>query len=73
MFDLNYELSRRLYQVANPIRICERRDYSGHSRETILTGMSVRVADGPCWHPRSWLPGHRRYGRAAEPVTSPSR
>jgi hypothetical protein len=45
VFDLNYELSRRLYQIALPIRLCERRDYTGHSRETILTGMSVRLAD----------------------------
>lgn len=45
VFDLNYELSRRLYQIAVPVRLCERRDYQGHSRETILTGMSVRVAD----------------------------
>jgi hypothetical protein len=45
VFDLNYELSRRLYQVALPVRLCERRDYRGHSRETILTGMSVRLED----------------------------
>jgi hypothetical protein len=44
-FDLSYELSRKLYQIAVPIRLCERRGYGGHSPETILTGMSVRVAD----------------------------
>ncbi|HEV2293562.1 MAG TPA: hypothetical protein VGR35_06880 [Tepidisphaeraceae bacterium] len=44
-FDLAYELSRRLYQIALPVRLCERRDYRAHSPETILTGMSVRVAD----------------------------
>lgn len=43
--DLNYELSRRLYQLALPIRVCERRDYRAHSRDSILTGMSVRLAD----------------------------
>lgn len=43
--DLSYELSRRLYQIALPVRLCERREYRGHSLETILTGMSVRVAD----------------------------
>jgi len=43
--DLNYELSRRLYQLALPIRISERRDYRAHSRDSILTGMSVRIAD----------------------------
>lgn len=43
--DLSYELSRRLYQIALPIRLCERRGYGGHSPETILTGMAVRVAD----------------------------
>jgi len=36
---------RRLYQLALPIRLYERRDYQGHSRETILTGMSVRIED----------------------------
>lgn len=44
-FDLSYELSRRLYQLALPIRLSERRGYGGHSPDTILTGMSVRVAD----------------------------
>jgi len=44
--DLNYELSRRLYQIPLPIRLYERRSgYTGHSLGTILTGMSVRVAD----------------------------
>ena len=43
--DLSYELSRRLLQLALPIRLCERRGYGGHSPETILTGMSVRIAD----------------------------
>jgi len=45
VFDLNFELSRRLYQLPIPVRLYERREYRGHSRETILTGMSVRVAD----------------------------
>jgi hypothetical protein len=45
VFDLNYELSRRLYQLGLPVRLYERRDYRGHSKETILTGMSVRVED----------------------------
>jgi hypothetical protein len=45
VFDLNYELSRRLYRLALPIRLYERRDYRGHSRQTILTGMSVRLED----------------------------
>lgn len=44
--DLNYELSRRLYQIPLPIRLFERRlGYSGHSLSTILTGMSVRISD----------------------------
>lgn len=44
--DLNYELSRRLHQIPLPIRLLERRSgYSGHSLGTILTGMSVRIAD----------------------------
>jgi hypothetical protein len=44
--DLNYELSRRLYQIPLPIRLYERRTgYAGHSLGTILTGMSVRIAD----------------------------
>ena len=45
VFDLNFELSRRLYQLPIPVRLYERREYRGHSRETLLTGMSVRVAD----------------------------
>jgi hypothetical protein len=45
VFDLNFELSRRLYRLALPIRLSERRDYRGHSNDTILTGMSVRVED----------------------------
>jgi len=45
VFDLNFELSRRLYRLALPIRLCDRRDYRGHSRDTILTGMSVRLDD----------------------------
>lgn len=44
--DLNYELSRRLYQIPLPIRLFERRSgYSGHSLSTILTGLSVRITD----------------------------
>jgi hypothetical protein len=42
VFDLNFELSRRLYRLALPVRLYERRDYRGHSKGTILTGMSVR-------------------------------
>jgi hypothetical protein len=45
VFDLNYELSRMLYQPALPVRLYERREYRGHSKETILTGMSVRIED----------------------------
>jgi hypothetical protein len=46
VFDLNFELSRRLYHLALPIRLYERRaDYRGHSMGTILTGMSVRLED----------------------------
>ena len=46
VFDLNFELSRRLYHLALPVRLYERRaDYRGHSMGTILTGMSVRLED----------------------------
>lgn len=45
VFDLNYELSRMLYQPALPVRLYERREYRGHSKETILTGLSVRIED----------------------------
>ena len=46
VFDLNFELSRRLYNLALPVRLYERRaDYRGHSMGTILTGMSVRLED----------------------------
>ena len=45
VFDLSFELSRRLYRLPIPVRLYERRDYRGHSKGTILTGMSVRIAD----------------------------
>ena len=46
VFDLNFELSRRLYHVALPVRLYERRaEFRGHSKGTILTGMSVRLED----------------------------
>jgi len=46
VFDLNFELSRRLYRLALPVRLYERRtEYRGHSKGTILTGMSVRLED----------------------------
>jgi len=35
----------RAWTLALPIRLYERRDYRGHSKGTILTGMSVRLED----------------------------
>ena len=43
VFDLNYRLALLMPKVALPIRIYERRDYSGHSLQTNLAGLSVRL------------------------------
>jgi hypothetical protein len=46
ILDLNYELSRYFHELALPIRIVERRKrFSGHTFETTLAGMSVRLND----------------------------
>lgn len=42
-FDLYYKLSLLMPQIALPIRIYERRKFPGHSHETNLSGLSVRV------------------------------
>ena len=51
--DLNFELTRHFYKMGLPIRLNERRrlgfdgkGYSGHSQDTTLAGMSVRLHDG---------------------------
>jgi len=44
LFDLNYKLSLLMPQIALPIKLYERRKgYQGHSMESILSGLSVRV------------------------------
>lgn len=43
--NLYYALSVLLPNVALPIRIIETRDYGGHSLETTLTGLSVRLEE----------------------------
>ena len=46
ILDLNYELSRHFQEMALPIRISERRGrFSGHTFETNLAGMAVRLSE----------------------------
>lgn len=52
LFDLNYELNRHFFKMGLPIRLEERRlkgprgeKYSGHSFDTTLAGMNVRLKD----------------------------
>ncbi len=46
LFDLNYRLALFMPQLALPIRLCERRrGYSGHTFETTLAGLTVRLED----------------------------
>ena len=52
-FDLNYELSRHFFKMGLPIRLDERRlvgydrkKFSGHTFDTTLAGMSVRLEEG---------------------------
>ncbi len=51
-FDLNYELNRHFFQMALPVRLVERRlekptggRFSGHSFDTNLSGMTVRLQE----------------------------
>ena len=46
-FDLAYELSRKLYTVAIPFRLLERRDYVSKEYDRTLSGMDVRLAENP--------------------------
>lgn len=44
LFDLNYRLALFMPQIALPVRLCERRKgYSGHTFETTLAGLTVRL------------------------------
>ena len=44
LFDFNYRLALFMPQIALPIRLCERRKgYSGHTFETTLAGLTVRL------------------------------
>jgi hypothetical protein len=45
LFDLYNSLSLLMPSVALPIRFYERRDYKGHSLETTLAGLTVRVEE----------------------------
>lgn len=45
LFDLYNTISLLLPTVALPIRFFERRDYSGHSLETTLSGLTVRLEE----------------------------
>ncbi len=46
LFDLNYRLALFMPQIALPVRLCERRKgYKGHTFETTLAGLTVRLDD----------------------------
>jgi hypothetical protein len=46
LFDLNYRLALLMPKMAYPIRLIEcRKNYSGHSFETTLSGLDVRLRD----------------------------
>jgi len=46
LFDLNYKLSLLMPSIALPVRLYERRKgYKGHSLETTLSGLSVRLEE----------------------------
>ncbi len=43
--NLNYRLALLLPQIALPVRLYERRDYSAHSYDATLSGLDVRLED----------------------------
>jgi len=45
LFDLNYRLSSLLIEPILPIRLYERRKFSGHTMETTLSGLELRLED----------------------------
>jgi len=45
LFDLNYRLALLMPRMAHPIRLVECREYRGHSFETTLSGLDVRLKD----------------------------
>lgn len=45
LFDLYNRLSMLMPSIALPLRMYERRDYEGHSLETTLSGLNVRVEE----------------------------
>ena len=46
LFDLNYRMALFMPQIALPVRLCERRKgYTGHTFETSLAGLTVRLDD----------------------------
>ena len=44
-FDLYYRLSLLMPEIALPVRLYERRDFAGHSHETTLSGLMVRLQE----------------------------
>tara|TARA_B100000795_G_scaffold30105_1_gene19836 strand:- start:234 stop:2564 length:2331 start_codon:yes stop_codon:yes gene_type:complete len=44
-FDLNYRLSSLLVEPMLPIRLYERRDFKGHTFETTLNGLAIRLEE----------------------------
>lgn len=45
LFDLNYRLSSLLVEPILPVRLYERRAYSGHTLETTLNGLELRLLE----------------------------
>lgn len=45
VFDLNYRLALLMPSLAHPIRLIECREYKGHTLETTLSGLNVRLTD----------------------------
>lgn len=45
LFDLNYRLALLMPNLAHPVRLVECRDYKGHTFETTLSGLNVRLSD----------------------------
>ncbi len=45
LFDLYNRLSLLMPEIALPVRMYERRDYTGHTLETTLTGLNIRIEE----------------------------
>lgn len=45
VFDLNYRLALLMPSLAHPVRLIECRDYTGHTLESTLSGLKIRLTD----------------------------